>query len=83
MHFVTSHVDARVLMKLMDKTMQNEVHRIEQRTAVAGPGGGPIDNKITVEYVLPKGKTPEDYESGVTPSLAGQAAIIDIEPAKI
>ena len=36
MHFQTAHVDARVLMKLMDKTMRDEVQRVDQRTVVAG-----------------------------------------------
>ncbi|MCG8503672.1 MAG: hypothetical protein MI755_03615 [Sphingomonadales bacterium] len=36
MRFETRHVDARVLMKLMDKTMRDEVQRVDQRTAVAG-----------------------------------------------
>lgn len=36
LRFETRHVDARVLMKLMDKTMRDEVRTIDQRTAVAG-----------------------------------------------
>lgn len=36
MQFEIGHVDARVLMKLMDKTMRDEVRRVDQRTAVAG-----------------------------------------------
>lgn len=34
--FETGHVDARVLMKLMDKTIHGEVQRVDQRTALAG-----------------------------------------------
>ncbi len=83
MRFRTSHVDARVLMKLMDKTMQNEVHRIDQRTAVAGPGGGPIQNDIQVTFVLPEGHKPEDYESGATPSMAEKIAAISSDLADV
>lgn len=36
MRFETGHIDARVLMKLMDKTMRDEVQRVDQRTLVAG-----------------------------------------------
>ncbi len=34
MRFNTQNVDARVLMKLMDKTMRDEIRRVDQRTAV-------------------------------------------------
>jgi hypothetical protein len=35
------HVDARVLMKWMDKTLSDSPHRVEQRTTLSGgrPGG--------------------------------------------
>lgn len=32
----TSHVDARVLMKLMDKTMRDEVRRVDSRALISG-----------------------------------------------
>jgi len=35
MQLQTSHVDARVLMKLMDKTMRDEVRTFDQRTLIA------------------------------------------------
>ncbi len=36
-----AHVDARVLMKWMDKTLSDSPHRVEQRTTLSGgrPGG--------------------------------------------
>lgn len=36
MRFETEAVDVRVLMKLMDKTMQNEVQRVDQYTEIGG-----------------------------------------------
>ena len=36
MQLQTGHVDARVLMKLMDKTMRDEVRTFNQRTLIAG-----------------------------------------------
>ncbi len=63
MHFETRHVDARVLMKLMDKTMQNEVHRIEQRTAVAGYVEHEHRNVEVVVY-SPDGKVMEMGKEG-------------------
>jgi|GEM_PF-3359006 len=35
LHFKTDHVDTRILSKLMDKTMQDEIMRVDQRTAIA------------------------------------------------
>lgn len=43
MRFEVDHVDARVLMKLMDKTMRDEVRQVDQRTIVGG--------RVTHEHV--------------------------------
>jgi hypothetical protein len=47
MHLEVGDVDARVLMKWMDKTLSDSPTRIEQRTALSGDPGG-----RTVEIVF-------------------------------
>ncbi|MEM7213986.1 MAG: helix-turn-helix domain-containing protein [Pseudomonadota bacterium] len=48
MRLETSHVDARVLMKLMDKTMRDEVRTVDQRTAVVGQVNHSFENAEVV-----------------------------------
>ena len=62
MRFETQNVDTRVLLKLMDKTIQDEVQRVDQKNQMIGWDGRPVaPPKITVQYILPDGKTEEDY----------------------
>lgn len=73
MRFETSNVDARVLMKLMDKTMRDEVRRVDQRTLVAGRiehGDGPrppdlvlVDADGTESPLLPVDDEEEEDEA--------------------
>lgn len=34
----------------------------QTQVELSGPGGGPVQNNFTVTYVLPEGKTKEDYD---------------------
>ena len=64
MRFETGHVDAKVLMKLMDKTMRDEVQRIDQRTAVTGH----VEQEVEIVFYSPEGEvidtTPQEVTGG-------------------
>lgn len=49
----TSHVDVRVLIKLLDKTVRDEVHMVDQRTVLDGQIGH--GGAFTLELVNPDG----------------------------
>ncbi len=49
----TSHVDVRVLIKLLDKTVMDEVHRIDQRSFLDGQIGH--GGSVALELINPDG----------------------------
>lgn len=49
----TSHVDVRVLIKLLDKTIRDEVHMVDQRTVLDGQIGHM--GAVTLELINPDG----------------------------
>lgn len=58
-----SHVDARVLMKFMDKTMQDEVRRVDSRNYVQGHHVHQNLGDCEVVLVGPDGVTIEDNDT--------------------
>lgn len=45
------------------------IYKERTEVAITGPGGGPVDTKTTIEFVMPDGKTAKDYPEGATPKM--------------
>lgn len=56
MRLDTSDVDARVLMKLMDKTMRDEAHTVDQRMLVAGRVEHDLAGDVALVVYSPDGE---------------------------
>jgi hypothetical protein len=63
----TSHVDVRVLIKLLDKTIMDEVHRIDQRSFFDGQIGH--GGSVALELINPDGTPFLVKEQGGPPDV--------------
>ena len=58
------------------------IYKEKTEIAITGPGGGSIEHDFQITFIMPDGKTIEDYESGATPKMdhkTGKPLIIDVE----